>query len=281
MKNRRTLYLLATLSLLLLVGVQSCKTHKKIVTIAPIVDKVESRLFADIIDSHFDFNTFSSRINLKYSSGGRSLTSKSQLRIIKDQGIQLSVQPLFGVEMLRLYIDPDSLLLLDRMNKQYIKESLADVKEKYPVGFDFYTLQSLLMNRLFVAGIPHAGYDDYELFSKSQNCEMYYNLNAVDHRSGITYGFMVDGHDRITSTHLYEPQRKYKVNWEYDQFVIEESCIFPHWMNVMLHTPKKEINVGMEFSSIELNEPAQLNNSIPSSYTKADIQRLLNLITNI
>lgn len=279
MKNRPIIYILAVV--LVLIGVQSCKTKKKFVTVAPIVEKVDDRLFADIIDHQFDFNNFSSRVNLKLSSGTRTLSSRSQLRIIKDEAIQLSVQPLFGVEMLRLYLDRDSLLLLDRMNKQYIQESLADIKEKYPIGFDFTTLQSLLMNRLFVSGSPYPAYDDFDQFSMDQNCVMYYHLNAEDALSGITYGFSINGHDRITQSHLYEPKREYKVTWDYDQFIEQSNSVFPHWMNVKLTTPKKELTIGMEFSSIDLDETFDLQLSVPNSYTRADISKLLKLITSI
>lgn len=279
MRTKKIIYLLTVM--LVIISIGSCKTKKRIVASAPIVDKVDDKLFADVIDNQFDFNTFSSRVSLKFSSTTRTLSSRSQLRIIKDQAIQFSVQPLFGVEMLRLYIDRDSLLLLDRMNKQYIQESLADVKEKYPIGFDFTTLQALLINNLFVSGNAHPDYADYELFSMNQRSEMHYRLSAVDNISGIAYGFSVDGNDRITQSHLYEPKRQYEVIWDYDQFALRNGSVFPYWMNVMLATPKREVNIGMEFSSIELDEGFNLELSVPKSYSKAELSKLLKLITSI
>ncbi len=118
-------------------GLHSCKSKKAIVAAAPVEEKVDVDLFTDILNNQFTFKTFSSKLNLNLSSGTKSLSSKASLKIVKDKAIQLSVQPLFGVEMLRVYADRDSLVLLDRMNKRYVNESLEDVQNIYPVGFDY------------------------------------------------------------------------------------------------------------------------------------------------
>ena len=168
MKFRNIIILFFCASLLIM-GLNSCKSKRQIVAAAPVEEKVDVDLFTDILNNQLNFKTFSSRLNLNLSSGTKSLSSKASLRIVKDKAIQLSVQPLFGVEMLRLYADPDSLVLLDRMNKRYVKESIEDVKKVYPVGFDFKTLQSLLTNQVFVSGQSDVIYSDYE--KKDENKE--------------------------------------------------------------------------------------------------------------
>lgn len=260
-------------------AVQSCKSKKHVIAAAPVEEKVEQELFADIIDNQFKFKTFSSRVNLNLSSGTKSLSSKSNLRILKDQAIQLSVQPLFGVEMIRLYIDLDSIVFLDRMNKRYVKESLEDVKKSYPVGFDFKTVQSLLTNRIFVSGKSEVIYKDYEHFTTRQLSDLYYRLNSTDKDSGIEYSFDINGNDRIELAHLTEPQRKYSMDWQYEDFVLKNDVAFPHSMNVKLTTTKRKADIGLEFSNIVLDENYDLQISIPAGYTRANINDILKLIT--
>ena len=259
-------------------AIQSCKAKRHFLSAAPVEAKVEEELFADIVDNQFNFTTFSSKVNLNLSSGTKSLSSKSNLRILKDQAIQLSVQPLFGVEMLRLYIDLDSIVLLDRMNKRYVKESLSDVKELYPVGFDFKTVQSLLTNRIFVSGKPEVIYTDYEKFTTKRLSDLYYQINSTDKDSGIEYSFAIDGNDRIALAHLMEPKRKYSMDWQYEDFVLKNNKAFPHRMNVKLNTAKKKADIGLEFSSIVLNEDFNLQISIPASHTKASLSDLMKII---
>ena len=275
----RNIIILFFCASLLIAGLNSCKSKRQIVTAAQVEEKVDVDLFTDILNNQLNFKTFSSRLNLNLSSGTKSLSSKASLRIVKDKAIQLSVQPLFGVEMLRLYADPDSLVLLDRMNKRYVKESIEDVKKVYPVGFDFKTLQSLLTNQVFVSGQSDVIYSDYEKFSTGQVSDMYYLLKSVDKKSGIEYGFTIDGNDRIALTHLLEPKENYSLNWKYDDFVKETYKTFPHKMDVALASAKRKVNVGLEFSGIALDEDFDLQISVPGSYTRATISDIVKILT--
>lgn len=261
------------------IGFYGCKSKKQIVAAAPVEEKVDIDLFTDIVNSQFSFSTLSSRLSVNFSSGTRSLSSKANLKIVKDKAIQLSVQPLFGVEMLRFYADNDSIVLLDRMNKRYVKESIEDVKKVYPIGFDYKTLQSLLTNQVFVAGQSDVVYTDYEKFSTGQVSDMFYLLKSVDRESGIEYSFTIDGNDRIAQTNLREPKENYTMDWKYEDFVMETNKAFPHKMDVALASAKRKVNVGLDFSSISLDEPFDLQISIPANYTRTTISDIIKLVS--
>jgi hypothetical protein len=208
-------------SFLVLIAVTACKPKQRIIySTKPVEDKENNQLFSDINTNTFDFNTFSSRLNMSLTSGTRSVSSRANLRIIKDSAILISVQPLFGVEVVRLYIDPNNILILDRMNKRYVKESLISLKEKYPVGFDFYTLQSILTNSPFVSGKSSVEDSDYRKFNIIQTSDLNYYLTSKDPESDIEYSFTVNGNDRITFTHLMQYKKQQSLQWAYDNFAI-------------------------------------------------------------
>ena len=279
MNFRKHIISLLCISVIVL-GLHSCKSKRQMIAAAPVEEKVDVDLFTDILDNQFNFKTFSSKLNLNLSSGTKSLSSKASLRIVKDKAIQLSIQPLFGVEMLRVYADRDSLVLLDRMNKRYVKESIEDVKKIYPVGFDYKTLQSLLTNQVFVSGQTDVIYSDYKKFSTGQVSDMHYLLKSVDGESGIEYSFTIDGNDRIALTCLTEPKDNYSMNWRYDDFVMETRKAFPRKMDVALASTKRKVNVGLEFSGITLDEDFDLQVSVPGSYTRAAISDIVKILTN-
>ena len=88
--------------------VTACKSRQRLIDSTKHVENKENnQLFSDINTSTFDFNTFSSRLNLNLTNGTRSISSKANIRMVKDSAIQISVQPLFGVEVIRFYIDPN------------------------------------------------------------------------------------------------------------------------------------------------------------------------------
>ncbi len=99
-------YLVALL-LLVLVGVYSCKSKERIVQAdSELEDKTNSDLFEDVLIKEINFTTFSSKMNMSFSTGRRVLNSRATLRIVRDEAIQLSLQPVFGIEMFRLYVQP-------------------------------------------------------------------------------------------------------------------------------------------------------------------------------
>jgi hypothetical protein len=113
----------------------ACKPKQKIVySTSSIEEKALNQLFSDVISNEFQFTTFAAKLNVNLTNGSKSLSSKANIRIIKDNALQISVQPLFGVEMLRFYMNPDTVMVLDRMNKRYVVEPITSLKDLYPVG---------------------------------------------------------------------------------------------------------------------------------------------------
>lgn len=262
-------------------AVTACKPKQRIIySTKPIEDKENNQLFSDINTNSFDFNTFSSRLNLIVTNGTRSISSKANIRMVKDSAIQISVQPLFGVEVLRFYIDPDSVVVLDRMNKRYVEESITSLKELYPVGFDFYTMQSILTNAPFVSGKSRVEDSDYRKFNYIQTSDLNYYLTSKDPESDIEYSFTVNGNDRITFTHLMQFKKQQSLQWTYDNFAVLGKNSFPHKMNAIISSKSRKINAEFLFSEIVTNEPVQITSQVPSSYRKTSIEEILKIMSS-
>lgn len=256
-----------------------CRSKHRIVhSTAHVADKSEEVLFRDILAESFSFSTFSARLNISLISGTRSMSSRANIRILKDSALQVSVQPLFGVEMFRLYIDPDSAVVLDRMNKRYVKESINSLKEHYPVGFDFYTLQSIFTNSIFVSGKKIPAPSDYRQFAFTRSSDRNYYLITEDPESGIEYSFTVNGDDRVTFTHLMQPEEKHSFQWGYSNFVVLDEGTFPVKMNASIASASRRVNTELIFSDIVIDEPLQLSQQIPASYTRTSMAEVMKII---
>ncbi|MEA5128859.1 MAG: DUF4292 domain-containing protein [Proteiniphilum sp.] len=266
--------------LLSAVAFTACKPKQKIVySTSPVEEKANHELFNDVIACEFPYRTFSAKLNMGMTSGTKSYNSRANLRIIKDEALQISIQPLFGVEMFRLYINPDTLFLLDRMNKRYVLESFSTLKELYPVGFDYYTMQSLFTNALFVSGKDKIDAADYDTFSYNRASDQYYHMMAQDADSGIDYAFTVNGDDRITSTYLMQSEKKLYMQWEYHNFVMLNNVVFPHKINMTFSSASRKTNAELVFSDVVTNTPLQLELNIPSNYSKASINEVLKILS--
>lgn len=278
----KKIHIFISIVVCVIVAFSGCKSPKKVLSpISKIEDKANSELFADILQSQFDYQTLSAKLNVGLSSGSRTLQSRATLRMIKDEAVQVSVQPLFGVELFRLYVDKDSVLLLDRMNKRYVHESMSALKERYPIGFDFYTLQALLTNHIFVAGKNPITPTDVNAFTFSPEAEVFHKLTATDAASGVIYSFSVDGQDNVVFTHLMKPQRNYSLGWEYKTFTEVNDQFFPHEMTIQAQTAKRKMNVAMTLSGILLNETFTLSNKVPSGYSKVSADTIVNMLSKL
>lgn len=272
-------YLIALL-LLLFVGVYSCKPKERIVRAeSELEDKTNSNLFEDILENEVRYSTFSSKLNMSFSTGRKVLNSRATLRIVRNEAIQLSIQPIFGIEMFRLYIQPDCIIILDRMNKRYVQETYDDLKKEYPIGFNFYTLQSLFTNALFIPERSNVLIDDYNNFRYLQSSDNYL-LSGRDKLSDIDYSFCVNGNDQITLTQMYMPAKKYSLEWSYDEFTLVEKLFFPFKMKVSASSQEVNLNTSISLSSINFDESLTLDSSIPSSYTKVELKEVIKLLAD-
>lgn len=280
MKKQKSIYLIALFLILLNIALfTACKSkHKVIHSTTPIEEKENSELFIDVISNDLNYTSLSSRLNINITNGSKTLSSKATLRMVRDSSIQISVQPLFGVEMFRFYIDPYQVVLLDRMNKRYVEESISSLKERYPVGFDFYTLQSMLTNSLFITGKNRVEHNDYRMLRYTQASDLNYTITGKDHDSGIDYSFTVNGDDRIVYTQLLHSENHLSLKWSYDEFAQMTESIFPHRMMVSITTQKRKLDSELRFSGIEINEPLSISISIPNGYRKVAIADIIKII---
>lgn len=266
--------------LLSVVTFTACKPKQKIVySTAPVENKASDELFTDILASEFPYRTLSAKLNISMTSGTRSLSSRANLRIIKDQALQISIQPLFGVEVFRICINPDTLFLLDRMNKRYVLESFSTLKERYPVGFDYYTMQSLFTNALFLTGRKEIDASDFATFSYSRTSDQNFRMTANDADSGVDYSFMINGNDRITFTHLMHPDKQQYMQWEYHDFAVLKDAVFPHKMNVKVSSEKRKINAELLFSSVVTDDSLHIELKVPLNYTRISIGEVLKILS--
>lgn len=280
MKTHHLLKYCASLLLLLFIGMYACKSKEKIIQADSALEhKANSKLFEDIMYKGLKFNTFSSKLSMTISTGTKTVSSKGNLRIINNEAILLSVQPLFGIEMFRLYVEPDHLIVLDRMNKRYVKETFDDLTEKNSIGFNFYSLQSLFTNNLFVPEQSSISASDYRKFKYSETSEQYV-LSASDKKSNIDYSFSINGNDQITLTQLALPKKNYSLHWNYSQFSLMRDLFFPHEMMVVASTQKNKLNASFSLSDINLETQMDLETTIPSSYTKMELSEVLKMFSD-
>ena len=147
------------------------------------------------------------RLNAELKTAKNNMSSRVDLKMVRDSAFQLSVQPFLGIEVFRAEFTVDSIKVVDRMNKRYVAERYADLKGQTPIEFNFYNLQALFTNHIFLPGkqeIDPKQYKRFKLNQEGSTAEI-----KVKDTMGLLYTFFADGEEKLLSTYITDPSEQY------------------------------------------------------------------------
>jgi hypothetical protein len=269
--------LLAGISLML--GTNACKSSKAISRIA-LTEKNKNERLNLITNLSPQYETFSSNLNcsIKMSKNSKKMNIDGQLKMIKDQAIQLSLKiPLLG-EVFRLTLTPDKIIVIDRINKQYLAEPLQYIQQQAPFDFDFYSFQALLSNQLFIAGKNRINQEDYVSFQIREDDYSVQVANTDTHNTGYT--FTTDYTHRIQNTQIYKTEWNTQMAWTYSNFEpADNKHLFPMNMKMELTLPNDIVEMNLSFKTVNINRAFNINNNYPEKYKQINFSEILKIIT--
>lgn len=251
-------------------AVSSCRSSKtKIITDGDLTQKNKTEILKDVLDKELKYNTISGKVSLEISTGKKPQKVGAFVKIIKDSVIQLSIRPILGMEVFRLTLTPDSVHILDRMGKKYTAEDTKTLQEK--VHFNFYNLQALFTNGLFVPENKSIHESDFSKFKISKADNMY--LASIE-KSKTTYNFAIDASDRIVSTLIFDKDKN-TIQWSYKEFVKDGDYVYPTQMLAQIEAKNKRLNIGLGFSSLDINKKVEIDYAVSSKYDKVSINDII------
>lgn len=261
---------------LLLTG---CKTTKKVGTVEAGGAKAHNEFFELVQEQAFRYETLTARLNVDLNLPGNSMSSRVELKMVKDSAFQLSVQPFLGIEVFRAEISVDSVKVIDRMNKRYVADNYANLKGQMPIDFNFYNLQALFTNQLFLPGqqtISPKQYNRFKLKQDGPTAEI-----QVKDVMGLLYTFMADGEEKILSTGIADPSDRYALQWDYTDFRMADGQPFPMKMDVqVLKEGTSQGGITLHFSRVQTNVPVKMDFSIPAKYNRITLAQIIKSLSN-
>ena len=82
------------------------------------------------------------RMRLDLSSGGKDVSVGGTLRMKRNNVIQLLLTTFGILEVARIEMTPEYFMLIDNVNRQYVKSAYSDVSLLRNANIDFYTIQT-------------------------------------------------------------------------------------------------------------------------------------------
>jgi hypothetical protein len=276
-RKNKSFYFYLFVGMLFLLG--GCKTSRPAgpVTLAKMgkEERIESLQYQSP-----QYNTLLSslKFNLKPGLKKNAMSANAQLKIIKDKAIQLSVRiPVLGTEIARMTITPEQITIIDRSNKRYVSESMETFQRIISFDFDFYSLQALFTNQLFIAGKSALAKEDYPAFQWTES-EFLVTLNHTD-RQGIRYDFTSDFSNRVIRTEMYKNKSETNMQWAYRDFLpASDNRLFPMKMSMELAVPDDLITLNLAFNHVNIDADFEIDTAIPNKYQPVGIEQIIRLI---
>ena len=266
---------------MLLTVTASCGTHRKAVKETPTTvvnaDTLKKQAFLQQVTDNAQHARFiTSKVKFTVEVGARQMTLTGNLKMKRDDVIRLQLMAFGFVEAGRLEFTKEYVLVMDRINKLYLKVPYAQVDFLRNSHIDFYVLQSLFWNELFQPGKMEL--TDEQL--KSYQTEVGTDDTVIFMEDGkMSYRWLAENITaRVKMANVMYNDRyrgNYQLNWDYEDFQVNNRKYFPMDHKISFTTPEKEVKLGMVLNYMGNEENWETRTEVSSKYRQVTIDEIL------
>ena len=221
------------------------------------------------------------KMKLGISSSDKSLSIGGTLRMKRNDVIQLSLVTFGIIEVARIEMTPDYFMGIDKMGKQYVKAAWGDVSFFKSAGIDFYTLQALFWDDLFVLGAGKSTPTEKQ-FKKSMDGERAKLTNDDSRLAVLSFSVNIaSGLIRQTTISPHVEGASPYLDWRYMDFSSLGKKYFPthHLLNI---SSSKPITATITLSNLENDSGWETRVQTPgNNYTEITVDKLMSRIMSL
>lgn len=236
-----------------------CNTSKNI-TGGKLENLNMEQLDAKLQESSLQFITLTAKANIDVSSTEKNQSVHAIIEVLKDSYIGISLR-LLGIEGAKIYITPDSVKILDRINQKYYPGDFSYLEKLFSVKADYQTLQNMLLGDvMYYEGTKYPLACDTCYAIQTQN-SLIKNTIKLFPSFDVMQMFVEDMQNNRTMLLTFDAYKKIKANGDAD------AQHFSFLRTILIDAVEK-YTVHMEFTDVTLNEPAGFTFSVNPKYEK-------------
>ena len=224
-----------------------------------------------------------SKIKFSVEVGNRQMTLTGNLKMKRDDVIRLQLMAFGFVEAGRLEFTKDYVLIVDRINKQYLKVPYAQLEFFRHSGVDFNMLQALFWNELFQPGKARLTDKNLKKFTTDAGVD---NDIIVSYESDVlSYRWLTERETaRIKMANvLYNNHLRgnYQLNWDYEEFKVSNRKMFPMKHKVAFSTPDREVKLEMMLNYLGNDEDWEPRTTLSGKYRQMPVDEILRRVMSL
>jgi hypothetical protein len=281
MKKKPVTILATTMLLAITLLVASCGTQKKATKETGKANSTEDVVWQQSFMDKMQENTSSesfitSKIKFTVEVGALRQSLTGNLRMKRDDVIRLQLMAFGFVEAGRLEFTKDYVLFVDRINKQYFQMPYEYVSFLRNSGINFYTLQALFWNELFLPGHTSVTAADQSQFTTQREDETVTISYEKDNMSYNWFANAGDGRLQMANIlHQSKTKGNTQLNWDYEDFRVMGRKTFPCEHGITFTTPDKEVKLGMVLNYLKHDDSWATHTDVSSSYKEVSVDEIL------
>ena len=210
----------------------------------------------------------------------------------KDEVIRLQLLiPILRSEVGRIEFTKDYVLFIDRIHKQYVKASYDEVGFLRDNGINFYSLQSLFWNQVFIPRQQKVSEADLSQFTVDESKAQAEGATLISLQDGkMDYNWSVNAKNNqivlTTVTYNSNTHGSSKLSWTYDNFKAFGSKLFPASQALIINTPKvgqkaaKTLKANFDLESFSDASDWEVITTPSDKYTKVSVEDILGKLMN-
>ncbi|MBR5085344.1 MAG: DUF4292 domain-containing protein [Prevotella sp.] len=287
--NRQKIIITVILALPFLLG--ACGSSKKALkdtTSDPTVDlptvqttnipEVTYNYIKKVCDNAVTEKNIVSSIDFNLKSGSKDISVDGKISMKRDEVIRIQLSPMGLVEVGRMEFTPDSVLIMDRIHKQFVKVGYNDVSFLKNNGINFKSLQALFWNQLFVPGTTQMQDREMKMFEKDGS-----TISISDGKMKYTWDTDLATALINNATAIYNGNSgKSMLFWQYGKFKQFQSSQFPTQHTVKFTISSgKEMTVTINMNGLKNDGGWDVITKVPKKYKPVKFQDVINQIMNI
>ncbi len=252
-----------------------CKSSRKVTEARPDAAALSDVQHVErVIAGSPQADCIDAKMRFTLRMGDKELSVGGNLRMKRDDVIQLSLVGFGIIEGGRIEFTRDSVLLLDRIHRCYVRMAYRDVGFLRDSGADFYTLQALFRNELVLPGVRHVTAGEASRFRVSRRPDGRVVLSG-DERGALACRFVTSlAGALLEQTEISTASGKALV-WTYGDFVRMGTGHYPGRMEIVLRGQDMPVTAVIALSRIGTGDGWATRTPVSARYRRMDARSLI------
>lgn len=232
----------------------------------------EQQLYNTMCDAYDEWDTMVAKGNISTSH----FSSSFELRMIRNEGLQISVRPALGIEVVRIIITPTEMCVYEKLGRRYISLTSEELQEKIPFNITIEDIQNIFLGRPFLLGNGSVTPDDYKSFDINIGSEEW-SMTPRKQYERFDYKFILQ-EEKLTTSRVAVAQQQGVVNCVYSNFQEQNGLLAPKTITLNLSSEQYSGAATIKFNSISWNKNTSIEKISTSRYSRVTLKELEKLM---